>query len=154
MPLNVIAAEAGVGVGTVYRHFPTQLALLAAMVEPSLVALQTTLEELAEEGGPDVIGEAFRAAVRLFAERREALVVVSSGEAAQHPASASLATITTVLNRIIDDAVLAGHLRPDVTVDVLQHQVCAVDYAARLASDPETARAIHTEIALRGLRAS
>ncbi|RCK70566.1 TetR/AcrR family transcriptional regulator [Desertihabitans brevis] len=153
VPLNVIAAEAGVGVGTVYRHFPTQLELLAAMVHPSLVELQTTMEELAEQGRPDAVEEAFKAAVRVFAERPEALVVVSSGETAQHEASASLATITTVLDRLIDDAVLAGRLRPDVTVEVLQHLVCAVDYAARLASDPKTARTVHTEIALHGLHA-
>lgn len=152
VPLNLIAAEAGVGVGTVYRHFPSQLDLLAALVDPSVVNLGTTLEELAEKGGSDAVEKAFRAAVTLFAERREALTVVSSGEKSQHGASVSLAAVTTALCRILDDAVLAGHVRPEVTVDVLQHLVCAVDYAARLATDPESARALHTEIALRGIR--
>lgn len=152
VPLNLIAAEAGVGVGTVYRHFPTQLDLLAAVVDPAVVDLRATLEEIVEEGGSGTIEKAFRAAVRLFAERREALLVVSSGQKSQHGASGSLEAVAALLRQMLDDAVLAGHVRPEVTVDVLQHLVCAVDYAARLASDPESARGIHTEIALRGIR--
>lgn len=150
--LNVIAADAGVGVGTVYRHFPTQLALLTALIDPSLARLAATLQQLAQAGGSGGIEKAFRAAVDLFSERREALTVVSSANSLEPEASATLAAINTALSQLLDDAVRGGHVRRDITVEVLQHLVCAVDYASRLASDPATARLVHTEIALRGIQ--
>lgn len=154
VPLNVIAADAGVGVGTVYRHFPTQLALLTALVDPSLARLAGTLQELADERDPAGVEKAFRAAVDLFAQRREALAVLSSRQSLEPGASVTLAAFSTSLSQILDDAVQNGRVRPDITVEVLQHLVCAVDYAARLASDADAARSIHTEIALRGLQPS
>lgn len=149
--LNVIAADAGVGVGTVYRHFPTQLALLTALVDPSLVHLAAALRELADKGGPTAVETAFRAAVELFAERREALTVISAVRTPEDAEPGALKEIRTSLEQLLRRAADAGLVRPEVTVEVLQHMVCAVDYAARLASEPAAARAVHTEIALRGI---
>jgi AcrR family transcriptional regulator len=49
--MDQIAARAGVGVGTVYRHFPTKDALLAQMVEQRFAAFAEWAEEAA--GEPD-----------------------------------------------------------------------------------------------------
>ncbi|MFD0664399.1 helix-turn-helix domain-containing protein [Thermocatellispora tengchongensis] len=50
--LNEIARRAGVGPGTLYRHFPTRDALLAAVFQGRLAALCARAEELAEERPP------------------------------------------------------------------------------------------------------
>jgi AcrR family transcriptional regulator len=54
-PIDAVAERAGVGVGTVYRHFPTKEALFAAIVTTRLEALRDLTQELAET---DESGEA------------------------------------------------------------------------------------------------
>jgi AcrR family transcriptional regulator len=47
-----IAREAGVGVGTVYRHFPTRTALIEAAYENEVIALIDAVPELLERLSP------------------------------------------------------------------------------------------------------
>jgi AcrR family transcriptional regulator len=51
--LNDIAQRAGVGPGTLYRHFPTREALLAALLQEGFEALNTTARELLGSTSPD-----------------------------------------------------------------------------------------------------
>ncbi|MFE6969290.1 TetR/AcrR family transcriptional regulator [Isoptericola sp. NPDC057653] len=54
-PLSSVARLAGVGQGSLYRHFPDRVALVAAVVEENVAAV----EELAADGAaalPDVLG--------------------------------------------------------------------------------------------------
>ena len=46
VPIDEVARRAGVGVGTVYRHFPTKEALFEAIVVARLEALVERAEEL------------------------------------------------------------------------------------------------------------
>lgn len=46
VPLEEIATEAGVGIGTFYRHFPERNALIAALVEQSLGPIARRAEDL------------------------------------------------------------------------------------------------------------
>jgi AcrR family transcriptional regulator len=48
VPIDVVAAKAGVGVGTVYRHFPTKEALFHAVVVARLDALVARAKQLAD----------------------------------------------------------------------------------------------------------
>jgi len=59
-PVRLIAAEAGVGMGTIYRHFPTRPALIAAVYRHQVEALA--------EAGPTLLREAAApsAALRLW----------------------------------------------------------------------------------------
>ncbi|MBH0781130.1 TetR/AcrR family transcriptional regulator [Nocardia bovistercoris] len=51
-PLEEIAARAGVGVGTLYRHFPTREALLEYLLRERFDALTELANELARESEP------------------------------------------------------------------------------------------------------
>src|ERR1700684_1076455 len=50
--LEDIARDAGVGIGTLYRHFPTRQALLEAAFLDEAVELRERAEKLAHEGDP------------------------------------------------------------------------------------------------------
>src|SRR5271156_1993990 len=51
-PIDAVAERAGVGVGTVYRHFPTKEALFEAIVITRLDALIEITRQLAELDEP------------------------------------------------------------------------------------------------------
>jgi AcrR family transcriptional regulator len=61
-----IAKAAGVGVGTLFRHFPTKEALLEAVIVRRLETLATELARIAEEQDP---AEAFFAAFTLLVDQ-------------------------------------------------------------------------------------
>lgn len=48
-PLDAVARRAGIGVGTLYRHFPDREALILAVVEYAIDALTTLLREANDE---------------------------------------------------------------------------------------------------------
>jgi AcrR family transcriptional regulator len=52
--LNGLARQAGFGVGTVYRHFPTREALLEAIIADRFEALRARAEELLADPDPSV----------------------------------------------------------------------------------------------------
>jgi AcrR family transcriptional regulator len=61
VPIDEIARRAGVGAGTVYRHFPTKEALFAAVIENRLQHLVDDARALLDSPGP---GEALFAFLR------------------------------------------------------------------------------------------
>jgi AcrR family transcriptional regulator len=52
VPIDAIAERAGVGIGTVYRHFPTKEALFEAIMRQRLQELITKAESLADAADP------------------------------------------------------------------------------------------------------
>jgi AcrR family transcriptional regulator len=52
VPIDEIARRAGVGAGTVYRHFPTKEALLGAVVQDRLHRIVTAGRALLDSDGP------------------------------------------------------------------------------------------------------
>jgi AcrR family transcriptional regulator len=80
--LEEIARRAGVGIGTLYRHFPTRQELLEAVYRDQVEALAARADELLGSGSP---GEAFAAWLR-------ALVTFSSTK--RNLTSAMVATLS------------------------------------------------------------
>jgi AcrR family transcriptional regulator len=58
LPMEEIARRAGVGIGTVYRHFPNKEALLDGMVEVLLARMKVSLDS--EEGWEENVRRVFR----------------------------------------------------------------------------------------------
>ncbi|MGW0764598.1 TetR/AcrR family transcriptional regulator [Streptomyces sp. NPDC002676] len=66
VPTEEIARSAGVGVGTLFRHFPTKEALLEAVMARRVEAMAARTAQLTAEAGP---AEAFFACFRLMVEQ-------------------------------------------------------------------------------------
>src|SRR3954452_2753784 len=62
-PLEEIARRAGVGIGTLYRHFPTREALLEALLRDSFEPLRAEADRLLTSPSP---GDALDAWLRAF----------------------------------------------------------------------------------------
>lgn len=148
---NELAREAGVGVGTVYRHFPTAHALVEALAADTLQRLRALTHEAVADPDPRAafasllgtvlslqLGEGSLQAVMLSPEDEDDDVRAAKQEV--------LAGFEDVLRR----AQASGDVRPDVSVTHLEHLVCGLEYAVRLGTAADRDR--YLEILLAGLR--
>jgi AcrR family transcriptional regulator len=122
VPLDAIAREAGVGIGTLYRHFPTREALVEAAYRTELDRLCDATPGLLAQLPPE---RALRAWMDRFVDymttkrgMADALkaVIASGGNPYAHSRDRMLAAVGSLL----DAGIAAGTLRADVlAVDVL-----------------------------------
>lgn len=125
--VDVVAREAGVGVGTIYRRFPTKDELLRAIVDDRLELLRAAIAEPSAAADP---WEAFTASASVVAESMaldqgfyQALQAVS-GTALSVPVCAREMTLE-LITPVVARAQLAGVVREDVVPsDVLS--LCAI----------------------------
>jgi AcrR family transcriptional regulator len=151
-----IARRAGVGVGTVYRHFPTKDVLVTALAEAHFERLADIVEAaLTDDGDP---WEAFTSAIWRSAEPATADVAwceIVAGRATAIGGTLRgqqrLATATTAL---IERAQAAGLMRDDAKVLDVRAIMCGLGHVAtaQRAGAPLDWRR-YLEIALDGLRA-
>lgn len=114
-PLDRVAQRAGVGRGTLYRHFPDRLALIAAVYAARVDALERHVGTLP----PDRLVEHLVA--EIGAQQVAAPGLFGAVHAADDPAVADVERRAGVLlDRALDDARARGRLRPDVTADDLR----------------------------------
>jgi AcrR family transcriptional regulator len=117
--LDEIARRAGVGAGTVYRHFPTKEALFEAVIVDRLLALAEDAER--RLAGDDDPGEAFFGyfyALIEDAERKADLsaALMEMGVGFQPETMEAGQRLSVGLGRLLERAQQAGAVRPDVTV--------------------------------------
>ena len=114
VPIARIAAHAGVGVGTVYRHFPTREDLLGALVHRSFGLAVDNARAAAAH--PDSALEAVRAFFLATLRDRERFVLpLHGGPAIFTPATRERqGQVRTVLRGLIERGQVAGELRADL----------------------------------------
>ncbi|MFD5564814.1 TetR/AcrR family transcriptional regulator [Kitasatospora griseola] len=111
--LEGIARRAGVAIGTLYGHFPTRAALIAALLEERNRALFAHGERLAEDPDPArALAEWVRAVVGHAAAYQGLTEQLSAGAV---ELSESCAELTALCDRFTDRAGQAGALRGDTT---------------------------------------
>lgn len=124
-PVREIAARAGVGVGTVYRHFPQRADLVAAVFRREVDACAAAAATLAAEHEP---GEALAGWLRRYtafiATKRGLASALYSGD----PAFDSLPAyfeqhLGPALTSLLDAAVAAGAVRPGMDANDLLRAV-------------------------------
>jgi AcrR family transcriptional regulator len=119
--VEAIARRAGVGVGTVYRHFPTKEALFEAIVMTSVEAFLVEARELAHADDPGSALYDFLAKVIDQSETSMAIKDAMSGT--DFDADACVARTFDELQRavavLLQRAQAAGATRPDLTIEEL-----------------------------------
>jgi AcrR family transcriptional regulator len=153
--LDEIARRAGVGPGTVHRHFPSKTALYLAVATDQFKQLVAEAEVLATTDDPAAL---FTQLSRMMATGAENVTVKSALEATELDLRTAAPKVAADLTRHVADllkrAHAAGTVRPDVTVDEVMALVAGA-FAAIRHANAETSRERSAHIAqiiLDGLR--
>ena len=117
--MRAIAREAGVGIATLYRHFPTRESLVEAVYRDQVVRLTHGAQELLGQVAPAV---ALRRWMDLFGEwiatkngmLDTLLTMIESGDLAH---ARTRDELLTAISTILDAGTAAGDLRSDVSAE-------------------------------------
>jgi AcrR family transcriptional regulator len=154
-PIRAIAAEAGVGMGTIYRHFPTRADLVVAVYRHQV--------EACAEAGPRLLADAespfaaLRRWVDLFVDflvtkhgLAHALQSDGGGFEALH--AYFLDRLVPVCGQLLDAAVEAGEIRPGFRALELMRGIGNLCVGRESDPDYDPRRLI--DLLLRGLRST
>jgi AcrR family transcriptional regulator len=137
--LDQIARAAGVGIGTLYRHFPTREALVEALYRKELADLCGAADELLKSRAPE---RALRAWMDVFAnyvaakrEMADALRAVFA--AGSVTVSQAREELTVAVRTILDAGVADGTLRDDVRPEDVVAMIVGAFTATSLAGGQE-----------------
>jgi AcrR family transcriptional regulator len=149
--LEDIARRAGVGIGTLYRHFPTRTDLVQAIYVDEVEALSRSAEELSDLEPWEALTAWLHNFVGYVATKQalaEELFAVNDAER-----QAVFAGCRNMLYRagepLLRRARDAGIVRPDVTIEDVVRLVAGISKIP--ADDPEDVRRV-LDVALDGLR--
>ncbi|WP_278236626.1 TetR/AcrR family transcriptional regulator [Isoptericola sp. AK164] len=113
-PLNAVARRAGVGQGSLYRHFPDRLTLVLALFEEQV----STVEELAEDPDAsllDLLGLVTRHAIDSVVSID---LAASSPEVRPDPRLLDLTErLADLVRSRLDEALARGQVRPGTDVE-------------------------------------
>jgi AcrR family transcriptional regulator len=152
--LESIAREAGVGIGTLYRHFPTREALVDAAYRSELARLCDGVAELLGDRAPDL---ALREWMTHFLDymttkrgRADALrAVIASGG---NPFAESRARLLAAVTALLAAGGASGQVRRDVTAEDVLASLSGVTLAAGDPAQREQAGRL-LDLLMDGLRA-
>ena len=115
-PIRTIAARAGVGVGTVYRHFPQRTDLIKAIIRREVEACVEAAATLAASRSPgDALALWMERLVDLAATKRGLGPALHSGDPAyQSLPDFVVGQLTPALRGLLAAAAAAGAIRADV----------------------------------------
>jgi AcrR family transcriptional regulator len=138
--LEAVARRAGVGIGTLYRHFPTKESLYEAIVSTRLSQLLVRADEYARDADP---GSALCAFLREFATQAAAKqdlfdALNQSGIDFKSKFSDLVETLMARIDLLRQRAVEAGAIRADVaTADIINLVVGSCHAAGHSGIDAE-----------------
>lgn len=116
-PIDVVAERAGVGVGTLYRHFPTKEALFEAIVTTRLQELVDSADAASTADDP---GEALFSFLRTFGSQASAKhdvidALAVAGVDVKSRCASTFEDLQAAIRRLLDRATASGAVRDDVT---------------------------------------
>jgi AcrR family transcriptional regulator len=121
--LEAVAKRAGVGIGTLYRHFPTREALFEAVYRREVEQLSELAEQLKNEASPvEALRRWLRSNVEFVATKKgmaAALALAAHGMSELHAYSSD--RLGKAIGALLDRAVAAGEIRGNVgPADILR----------------------------------
>ena len=132
-PVKVIADKAGVGVGTLYRHFPQRPDLIKAIIQKEVDACaDAAMVLVANEEPVDALAKWMQRLVDLVATKRGLGPALHSGNAAyQSLPDYVFCRLTPVLSGLLDAAAASGSIRSDVDAKELLIAACVSQHRQR-----------------------
>ena len=123
--LEAVARHAGVGIGTLYRHFPTRETLFEAVYRREVEHLADLAEQLKAEASPaDALRRWLRSLVEFIATKKGMAAALALATHKPTELNAySFTRLTTSVAGLLDRAVAAGEIRADVTPADIQRAV-------------------------------
>ena len=115
--LEAVARHAGVGIGTLYRHFPTREALYEAVYRREVEQLGELAEQLKSEAAPvEALRRWLRANVEFVATKKgmAAALALAAGPPPSELTAFSYERLTKAIGTLLDRAVEAGEVRDDI----------------------------------------
>jgi AcrR family transcriptional regulator len=128
--LEAVAKRAGVGIGTLYRHFPTREALFEAVYRREVQQLVELAEQLESAAEPvDALRRWLRSNVEVVATKKGMLAALAL---AVHGSSELYAygfeRLTKAVGALLDRAVAAGEVRGDISPEDLLRTLVGMCY--------------------------
>jgi AcrR family transcriptional regulator len=154
VPIDEIARRAGVGAGTVYRHFPTKEDLFVAVLESRMRQIIADGRALLDDPGPnEALFTFLRSMVLDFGATDQGLVDALGGMGIDVKSAAPDAedAFRALLGDLLAAAQHAGSVRPDV--DVAEIKALMVGCQAMQGYDAPRAERV-TDVVIDGLRPS
>jgi AcrR family transcriptional regulator len=129
--LETVAKTAGVGIGTLYRHFPTREALFEAVYRREVQQLADLAKRLEKEAEPiEALRQWMRSCVKFVATKKgmsAALAFAVSKESELFSYSSDL--LTRAVGGLLRRAGAAGEIRNDISPEDLLRALVGMCYA-------------------------
>jgi AcrR family transcriptional regulator len=128
--LEEIARRAGVGIGTLYRHFPSREAVVEAVYRREVEQLAEAVPQLLKT---HAAGEALHQWMHLFIDyiaTKRMIAPSLAASATKSPAlyASSLELITNAISTLVKRAIASGEVRKDANPSDLLRAMVGVSY--------------------------
>jgi AcrR family transcriptional regulator len=128
--LEAVARRAGVGIGTLYRHFPTRESLFEAVYRREVQQLSELAEQLKNDAAPvDALRRWLRSNVEFVATKKgmmAALALAAYGKPELY--AFTFDRLTKAVGTLLDRAVAAGEIRADISPEDLLRALIGMCY--------------------------
>ncbi len=128
--LEAVARQAGVGIGTLYRHFPTREALYEAVYRREVEQLGELAESLKHDAKPvDALRRWLASNIAFVATKKgmaAALALAAHGLPELH--SFSFDRLTKAIGTLLERGIAAGEIRADVSAEDLLRALVGMCY--------------------------
>jgi AcrR family transcriptional regulator len=129
--LETVARRAGVGIGTLYRHFPSREALYEAVYRNEVEQLVQLAEHLEAETTPvEALRRWLQAGVEFMATKKGmAAALAMAAQGSPDLAAYSLDRLTRAVGELLHRAAAAGEIRADIDPEDLLRAVVGMCYS-------------------------
>jgi len=152
--LDAVARRAGVGIGTLYRHFPTREALFEAVYRREVEHLAELAEALKSDPNPsEALRSWLHSNVEFIATKKGMSAALAlAAQASSELAAYSFDRLTRAVGLLLDRAIAAGEIRADIGPSELLRALIGMCYLHDQPGWQETVQRL-LDVFVDGLRA-